>query len=278
MKDNKFIFSSDIHGNEIQLSKLFKFALKNKIFNIVLGGDLCPKDIAHRTVLDQGIFLNKLITLAKEHSKIKVYLILGNDDFRANEFIVKENRYITYINLKKTKFIKGFYILGCSFIPPTPFKFKDWEIWDTQNKQEDTLRGNFITKGITSLKEKFIDFDFNVLSHKKNIYSLLIKNTKNINFNKTIFVIHTPPYKTNIDICKTKEHVGSLGVRKFIEEKQPLLSLHGHIHEACEMSSTYYDVLKKTLVINSCNDYLNDNVALVVIEINKKIKHTRLLI
>ncbi len=128
--NNKFIFTSDIHGNEIHLNKLFKFAFENRINYIVLGGDLCPKDSKHRNIKDQGIFLEKIVKISKKYSKIKVYLILGNDDFKVNEKLLIKNKQVNYINLKKVKFIDGFYIFGCSFIAPTPFKFKDWELWD----------------------------------------------------------------------------------------------------------------------------------------------------
>ena len=56
-----------------------------------------------------------------------------------------------------------------------------------------------------------------------------------------IFLFHTPPYDTPLDRAaldgKTHEyvaldiHVGSIAVRRFIELRQPLLTLHGHVHE-----------------------------------------------
>lgn len=47
----------------------------------------------------------------------------------------------------------------------------------------------------------------------------------------TILITHQPPFKA-CDFTNNKEHIGSKAVRKFIEEKQPLLCLTGHIHEA----------------------------------------------
>lgn len=64
----------------------------------------------------------------------------------------------------------------------------------------------------------------------------------------TIFNFHCPPYNTNIDEAPRLDAdlrpllgpggqprmapVGSTSVRKAIEERQPLLGLHGHIHES----------------------------------------------
>jgi Icc-related predicted phosphoesterase len=60
-----------------------------------------------------------------------------------------------------------------------------------------------------------------------------------------ILVSHTPPVQTNTDRLLNGKHVGSSAVRTFIEEKQPLLCLTGHIHE-----SRGQDYIGKTLVLN----------------------------
>ena len=60
-----------------------------------------------------------------------------------------------------------------------------------------------------------------------------------------ILVSHTPPVQTKTDQLVNGNHVGSKAVRTFIEEKQPLLCLTGHIHE-----SMGQDYIGKTLVLN----------------------------
>ena len=60
-----------------------------------------------------------------------------------------------------------------------------------------------------------------------------------------ILVSHTPPLQTNTDQLLNGRHVGSSAVRKFIEAKQPLLCLTGHIHE-----SRGEDHIGRTLVLN----------------------------
>lgn len=61
-----------------------------------------------------------------------------------------------------------------------------------------------------------------------------------------ILVSHVPPFKTNTDKLLNGKHVGSTAVRTYIEEKQPLLCLTGHIHE-----SGGQDSIGRTLVLNS---------------------------
>ena len=60
-----------------------------------------------------------------------------------------------------------------------------------------------------------------------------------------ILVSHTPPVQTNTDRLANGNHVGSIAVRTFIEEKQPRLCLTGHIHE-----SRGRDYIGSTLIIN----------------------------
>ena len=101
-----------------------------------------------------------------------------------------------------------------------------------------------------------------------------------------IFNIHVPPYNATIDEgpdidpetwdqrtsmgrSMTKP-VGSRGVREAIEEHQPLVSLHGHIHESRGVVR-----LERTLAINPGSDY-GDSVlrgCLVLLEGNKVAGH-----
>lgn len=47
-----------------------------------------------------------------------------------------------------------------------------------------------------------------------------------------VLVSHCPPKNTKLDLAGGTRHVGSEAVRRFIEEKKPLLVICGHIHEA----------------------------------------------
>lgn len=47
-----------------------------------------------------------------------------------------------------------------------------------------------------------------------------------------IQITHNPPYGTYLDMTRGGLHVGSKIIRNFIEEKKPLVSFCGHIHES----------------------------------------------
>ena len=49
---------------------------------------------------------------------------------------------------------------------------------------------------------------------------------------RLVAAIHTPPLDTSLDRTSGGAHVGSAGVRAFIEDAQPEVVICGHIHEA----------------------------------------------
>ena len=102
------------------------------------------------------------------------------------------------------------------------------------------------------------------------------------NMQRTIFNFHCPPYGSNLDEApevdadlNVKEAgralmpVGSTAVRDTIMKHQPLLSLHGHIHEGKGTAR-----LGKTLAINAGSLYEQGVLqgALVDLDANKGIK------
>jgi len=61
-----------------------------------------------------------------------------------------------------------------------------------------------------------------------------------------IQITHNPPHNTGIDVIRAGVHVGSHVVRKFIEEKKPIIALSAHIHEAKGI-----DKLGETFLLNA---------------------------
>jgi Icc-related predicted phosphoesterase len=95
---------------------------------------------------------------------------------------------------------------------------------------------------------------------------------------KAIFNLHVPPYGTGLDTaCEIADDlspvyeagqprmvpVGSRAVRQIIEERQPMLSLHGHIHE-----SRGEHLLGRTLAINTGSEYQSGRLLGGLIKVN----------
>jgi len=58
---------------------------------------------------------------------------------------------------------------------------------------------------------------------------------------QTLWVMHNPPYGEYLDVTNTGIHAGSRAIRDAIFRQQPTITLHGHIHEAPEVSGCWYD-------------------------------------
>jgi Icc-related predicted phosphoesterase len=96
----------------------------------------------------------------------------------------------------------------------------------------------------------------------------------------TIFSLHCPPYDTGLDEApqltaemdlkdagRSTVPVGSTAVREVIEEHQPALSLHGHIHEARGTKR-----LGRTLCINPGSSYEQGQLLGAVVDLDGKKK------
>lgn len=60
-----------------------------------------------------------------------------------------------------------------------------------------------------------------------------------------VLVSHQPPVKTKCDRISSGDHVGSIAVRRFIENHQPVVCFTGHIHE-----SVGIDKIGDTYILN----------------------------
>jgi Icc-related predicted phosphoesterase len=88
---------------------------------------------------------------------------------------------------------------------------------------------------------------------------------------RCVFNLHVPPYDTELDIAPALTEdlevvmsgsapkmvpVGSTAVRELIERYQPLLSLHGHVHESPGATR-----IGRTLCVNPGSDYHTGRIA-----------------
>jgi len=92
----------------------------------------------------------------------------------------------------------------------------------------------------------------------------LIALAENEDLSKAIFLFHSPPYQTLLDRAgldgKMIDHVpmdlnvGSIAIKRFIEERQPLLTLHGHIHESTRLTGFWQQQIGNTYAFNAAHD------------------------
>ncbi|MFX0098862.1 MAG: metallophosphoesterase [Candidatus Hodarchaeota archaeon] len=80
---------------------------------------------------------------------------------------------------------------------------------------------------------------------------------------RTILFVHDVPRNSKLDLNYRKEHVGSVSIRKIIEEFKPSLMVGGHIHESMAV-----DRIGPTLAVNA-GEGKYGHYALITIEKNE---------
>jgi uncharacterized protein len=66
---------------------------------------------------------------------------------------------------------------------------------------------------------------------------------------RSVYVLHMPPANLGLDKCGHGPEVGSQAIYEFLNENQPRLALHGHIHESPETSGRWWNRVGGTVCI-----------------------------
>jgi Icc-related predicted phosphoesterase len=260
-------FASDLHGAIDKYRKLFKVILDDKPVAIFLGGDILPSGLhafgesglVHHDFIN-GFLLSELSEIKKrlEDDYPRIFVILGNDDGRLAEAAMLDaaaRGFWEYINERKIEW-GGYQIYGYCYIPPTPFLLKDWERYDVSR---------YVDPGAVSPEKGYRSIPMPDNEKKyATIRADLEKLAGQDNLDKAVFLFHSPPYRTKLD-CSALEgnridgvpvdaQLGSVAIRRFIEDRQPLITLHGHIHESTRISGTWKDKIGRTRMFNAAHD------------------------
>ena len=101
---------------------------------------------------------------------------------------------------------------------------------------------------------------------KKSIYDRLASLNEKASSN-AIWLIHAPPSGMGLDVCAHGDCAGSHAVLKFITEVQPMLTIHGHIHESPEYNGKkWYQKCGNTLCVQ--NGQLDEDLNYSMIEVS----------
>ncbi len=175
--------------------------------------------------------------------KIPCYLNGGNDDTFDIDNVIESAPHVNFTEGKVVE-LDGFYLASMGYTNPTP--------WNTfrEGSEEDLARR------IDELTVQIPDMS------------------------RAIFNFHAPPYNSGLDDAPAldetlrpkhggavMEPVGSRAVAAAITEHQPLLSVHGHIHESRGVKK-----MGRTLAINPGSVYTDGVLQGAVIDLNEKKK------
>ncbi|MGM0510016.1 MAG: metallophosphoesterase family protein [Thermoplasmatota archaeon] len=278
------IFVSDLHGKKDRYEKLVEVIRDEKPDAVFIGGDILPGFIRSKKKLEKFLdeYLFTPLSEIREASDrdIRCFIIMGNDDPRKFEqilFEADEKGMVDYINQRCVNY-DDIDICGYSFVPPTPFQLKDWEKYDVSR---------FTDVGAVSPESgtRTVDVPENKIRHS-TIKDDLDELAHLTGSDKTIYLFHAPPYETNLDRAdldgkkvqhvEMDVHVGSIAIKRFIEEKQPLLTLHGHVHETVELTGKWKDMIGETLSITGVSS--GEELALIRFDTDDIMEASRELI
>ena len=278
----RILYTSDIHAGNKHLLSMTNAAVTYSVDAVIIGGDIVPHYLPQIETSDalkaQRIYLEK--TFVPELYRLKqclsaeIFLDFSNDDFFCNRDILErqEGKLIHLLHMKKHPLTEHIDIIGYMNVPITPFQRKDWEKPDSKEMPYApdsiiSLQG-YITKNhrrekiqIDPSSEDTIENDLKVLSNQID--------------RPFVFVAHSPPYNTPLDVIENATHVGSRSIFEFIESKarknQIVCSLHGHIHSSPLRSGRISTRIRNILCINpGQNEGTHADLRYIIIELDER--------
>ncbi len=262
-----YFFVSDLHGQIPRYRRLFEAVQKEKPSAVFLGGDLLPHG-AHTFASDTLPIKNFVLDFMQPHFEElhqnlgrfypRVFMILGNDDPRTveSDLIPGESLGLwEYIPLRSSGLDNNL-VFGYPYVPPTPFLLKDWERYDVSR---------FYDPGCISPEEGWRTIP---VSHQEMKFTTIEGDLEQLigsfDLSNAIFLFHSPPYQTELDLLDVAGksvdyapldvHAGSIAIRRFIETYQPLITLHGHLHESPRLSGVWQCRIGRTYCFSAAHD------------------------
>jgi Icc-related predicted phosphoesterase len=260
-------FVTDLHGHADRYEKLLAAIAAERPSAVFVGGDLLPHGLARLAAQRLPVhdffadfLLPRVSALRAELGEAwpAIFLILGNDDPRREEAEFRaaaERGLWHYIHQRKVPW-EAYAVYGYAYVPPSPFRLKDWERYDVSRyvdpgcvSPEEGVR----TVPVTESEARFttIARDLQDLTGDDSLVDAIV-------------LAHTPPHDTALDRAALDGqkvegvpldlHVGSIALRRFIEARQPLLTLHGHVHESARLTGTWRTRIGRTHAFNAAHD------------------------
>lgn len=277
----RLLFASDLHGAVDRYDKLFAAAEREAPEALLLGGDLLPGGgLRAEPAFFTGFLASRLEGLRRVSPATRVLAILGNDDPRCEEaslLRLADDGLVEYAHGRRIG-LGSYAVYGYACVPPTPFLLKDWERYDVSRhvdpgcvSPEEGLHSMPVP--VNELRWGTIAADLDRLAGEDDLSS-------------AVLLFHGPPYRTRLDRvalagrfydhAPLDEHVGSIAVRRFIEARQPLMALHGHIHESARLTGSWRDAIGRTHLFSAAHD--GPELALVRLDLARPESATRELI
>lgn len=272
-------FASDLHASTKRYQRLCEQIALEQPTAVFLGGDLLTGAVEEDVL---AFLLKRLRALRDDLRKQypRIFVILGNDDPRSAEqdvLSIADEGLCEYLHGRRASF-GSYVVFGYAFVPPTPFSLKDWERYDVSR---------FADSGCISPEEGIRTVAQDpAVSRYATIAADLDELAAGTDLSRAIWLFHAPPYASLLDRAALDDrmidhvsldvHVGSIAIRRFIDERGPRLTLHGHVHESPRLTGSWRDVLGPTHCLSAAHD--GPELALVRFDPDDPARATRELI
>jgi len=309
--EHKVVYTSDLHGNQAQYLLLEDHVKQVEAKTLILGGDLLPKGFGKDIFVErQQAYIRKELLpffrqLKEQCPDMQIFLIMGNDDAAINldELMKGHPDIFQIIHQTRARITDKFEIVGYPFVPLTHVRLKDWDKYDYDMSEEDIperfraghglrvqeqgiMWGEPLRSAVTKKylrpwkqdKRGIVPYPTEELRAAGHISDDLANPVFTKNPGGTVYVMHAPPYGTHLDLNKAG-HVGSIAERLFIEQQQPFLTLHGHIHSTVDRSGEFKELIGRTVSIASGNSPKHkDSLRLVEFNLHEPEKAERKIV
>lgn len=267
----KLFFATDIHGSDICWNKFLNAGKFYEADVLILGGDITGKAVVpfiHQggeryigALLEQEFLLTTADELADMKKRVRsrgYYPYLTNPDEIA-ELEKDPDRVTEIFNAEVLKIVQQWMEIAEKKLSGTDMKVYCSPGNDDMDAVDDIIRASkrvILVEGLVTQLDEHHEMIASGWSNRtpwnthreedeerlKIRYEAMISQLKNRG--NAIFNVHVPPYKSGLDEAPELDEnlrpvlagqalkpVGSTALREMIERYQPLLGLHGHIHE-----------------------------------------------
>lgn len=257
------LFASDLHGHAARYRALWTAVESDAPAVVFLGGDLLPHAAQHASSAAECLERQLIAPLERLRARLgqaypSVFVIMGNDDPRSAEGVLQQadaRGLLHYVHGRRVA-CGAYAVHGYACVPPTPFQLKDWERYDVSR---------YVDPGCVAPEEGWRSVPIETRERRwSTIKEDLDRLARGAPLDRAVFLFHAPPHQTRLDRAAldgvrvdgvpVDVHVGSIAVRRFVESRQPHLTLHGHIHESARLTGAWRDQIGRTLMLSAAHD------------------------